>query len=110
MRSAYFFGVDAVVLNTKKSAPINPIAAKTSSGASEVVPLLKVNNMRSFIENSTANGWMFYGAMPPPPMKKSYFTNDGSTIRSSKNWFDMKELGNPVAEHATALVFGNEGK
>ncbi|MBK8503014.1 MAG: 23S rRNA (guanosine(2251)-2'-O)-methyltransferase RlmB [Saprospiraceae bacterium] len=49
-RSAEVFGAHALVLPSKKSAPLNEIAIKTSSGALTHIPVCRVKNLASAIE------------------------------------------------------------
>ena len=45
LRSAECFGVDAVVFSKNRGSDITPVATKSSSGASEIVPLIRVSNL-----------------------------------------------------------------
>jgi len=45
LRSAECFGVDAVVFSKNRGADLTPVAAKTSCGASEIIPLIPVSNL-----------------------------------------------------------------
>lgn len=45
LRAAECFGVDAVVYSKNRGVEITPVVTKVSSGASELVPLLKVSNL-----------------------------------------------------------------
>ena len=45
IRAAECFGVDLVVFSKNRGADITPVATKTSAGATELVPILKVSNL-----------------------------------------------------------------
>lgn len=45
LRSAECFGVDAVVFSKNRGSDLTPVAAKTSCGASEMIPLISVSNL-----------------------------------------------------------------
>jgi 23S rRNA (guanosine2251-2'-O)-methyltransferase len=45
LRSAECFGVDAVVFSKNRGSEITPVTTKTSCGASELVPLIRVSNL-----------------------------------------------------------------
>lgn len=64
LRSAYYFGVDAVVL-TRNTAPVSAVAIKASAGAAENLPLLSVTNPTAFVDRSRAAGWRFFAADAP---------------------------------------------
>ncbi len=49
LRSADAAGVNAVIIPKRNSAPLNTIAKKVSSGASETVPIIRVTNLINII-------------------------------------------------------------
>jgi tRNA G18 (ribose-2'-O)-methylase SpoU len=49
LRSSLFFGVSAVILPKKNSAPISPTVAKASAGATEVIPLFECSSLTKFL-------------------------------------------------------------
>ena len=67
IRSAYFLGIDAIVLAGRNSAPLSPVTIKASAGAAENMTLLQVHNEVDFIQKSKLNGWRFYAADVPGP-------------------------------------------
>lgn len=71
MRSAYYLGVDAVVLTGRNSAPLSPVTIKASAGAAENMIILKANNEVDFIRRSRANGWRFLAADAPENVRES---------------------------------------
>jgi 23S rRNA (guanosine2251-2'-O)-methyltransferase len=62
LRSADQFGVDLVVLPSRRSAQENQTVSKVSSGASEYVPLAVVPNIPSALELIKEHGFWIYGA------------------------------------------------
>ncbi len=50
MRSAWAFGVNAVIVPKDNSAPLTPVARKAADGAAEVVPLIAVTNLARTLE------------------------------------------------------------
>lgn len=63
LRSAFFLGVDAVVLSSH-GAPLTTAALKASAGAAEMLPILTVHDTGQFIRASQRQGWRFYAAVP----------------------------------------------
>ena len=53
LRSAEAFGVNCVVVPKDHSAPLNQAARKTSSGASELIPVVRVTNLARCLSTST---------------------------------------------------------
>ncbi|KAK4936541.1 hypothetical protein LTR10_022590 [Elasticomyces elasticus] len=65
VRSAWFLGVDAIILLEHGTAPVSTRAVKASAGALEYMPILHVKNEREFIKASRKNGWKFFAADAP---------------------------------------------
>ena len=78
---------------------MSPVALKASSGASEHLPLISVNEAGSFLGTCKTNGWKVYAAVAPPP-SSSRHKNHVSTLR----------LDNPVRDHPCILILGSEGE
>ena len=60
--SADQFGVDIVVIPSRRSAQENQTVSKVSSGASEYVPLAVVPNIASALEMLKESGFWIFGA------------------------------------------------
>ncbi len=87
LRSAVQFGVDIVVLPTRRSAKETPIVSKTSAGASSLISVVHESNLVRVMEKLKKAGFWIYGARM-----------DGE--RTDSVDFSGK----------TALVLGSEGK
>ncbi|OAJ36355.1 hypothetical protein BDEG_20536 [Batrachochytrium dendrobatidis JEL423] len=61
LRSAYYFGVDGVVVTERDSAPFSPISSKASAGAMEAMPLYSTVNLGKLLQESAINGWQILG-------------------------------------------------
>ncbi|BDD61409.1 hypothetical protein MPDQ_001194 [Monascus purpureus] len=101
VRSAYYLGIDAVLFAGRNSAPLSPVAIKSSAGAAENMTLLKVNNEVEFIKQSKANGWRFYAA-DAPGLGTTYVdphpSNDSNDHTAS-----------PLTQSPSVLMLGSEG-
>lgn len=65
IRSAAFFGVDAIALVDHGVAPISPVALKASAGAAEYMRYLSIKKDHDFVKTSQNNGWKFFAAVAP---------------------------------------------
>jgi 21S rRNA (GM2251-2'-O)-methyltransferase len=66
LRTAYFYGVDAVAIATNTCAPISsPVVAKAASGSLEALNLLAVPTPANFVRNSRGCGWQIHAAVAP---------------------------------------------
>jgi 23S rRNA (guanosine2251-2'-O)-methyltransferase len=62
LRSADQFGVQLVIIPSRRSAQENQTVSKVSSGASEYVPLVVVPNIVSALESLKEQGFWIFGA------------------------------------------------
>ena len=103
IRSAHFYGVDAVALASNTCAPLYSTGvAKASSGACEALNLLTVSKPSNFVYQSAKAGWHVYAAVAPgtrapkPGVKR--VTTSAVTTAS------------PLAKHPVLLMLGAEGE
>lgn len=61
-RSAEIFGAQALILPSKKTAPLNDIAIKASAGALTHLPICRVKNLASAIEYLSQHDFEILGA------------------------------------------------
>lgn len=99
IRSAYLFGVDAVAVSKRKTAPLSPVALKASAGAAESMLLLSVKEPPDFIRVARLNGWKIYVAMPSQSWES--WKRESCTNHS---------LGRPILDHPCVLMIGGEGE
>lgn len=90
MRSAEAAGVDAVIIPKDKSASLTSAARKISSGASEVLPLIRVTNLARTLRF----------------LQENYVWVIGTAGEAEKNIYEYEF---PVKNSGIALVMGNEG-
>ena len=57
LRTSYFLGVDRVVTRGTNSAPLSPTVSNISFGATEFLPVSRVDSLTKFLEKSRENGW-----------------------------------------------------
>ncbi|EKG14476.1 tRNA/rRNA methyltransferase SpoU [Macrophomina phaseolina MS6] len=121
IRSAYYFGVDAVAVSTRATAPLDAVAIKASSGAAEAMPILTVQNPLSFLTRSALNGWRVYAADTPPPPVDNFNvtashrrsaldpTNTSPLISFTRpNTLAVLQNHAPLLEHPAILMLGGE--
>jgi 23S rRNA (guanosine2251-2'-O)-methyltransferase len=88
IRSCECAGVDGIVIPERRSAQINETVAKTSAGALEYIPIIRVVNINTTIDGLKGKGFWIYGA----------------DMNGDKAYYDEKYDG------SIALVIGGEGK
>lgn len=87
MRTAECAGAHGVIIPKRRSAGLTPTVSKTSAGAIEYIPVAKVSNISSTIEDLKKQNIWVYGAH----MEGEYYYN--------------QDLKGPIA-----IVIGSEGK
>ncbi|KAI4145891.1 MAG: hypothetical protein LQ341_002238 [Variospora aurantia] len=101
-RSAYFLGVDGILLCTRNSAALSPVTLKAAAGAAESLPILSVDQPGSFIDNCQRNGWKFYAAVSP--------NSSESEVSTGRPFYSTSTMGIPTQEHACVMMLGSEGE
>jgi 21S rRNA (GM2251-2'-O)-methyltransferase len=57
VRTSFFLGSDALLMNKNNKPPISSTVCKVSSGASECGELFAIKNMRRFLGEAISSGW-----------------------------------------------------
>jgi len=104
LRTAFFFGVDSVVVSTRHCAPFSPITLKASAGAAETLSIMSVNKPEVFLEASKRNGWRIYAADAPND------TETGSIPKGRHRTLSTSTLGSPLQKNPSILILGGEGE
>ena len=77
LRSAEAFGVNCVIVPKDNSAPLNQIVRKTSSGASELIPVVKVTNLARCLRALQKEGFWIIGAAGEATMSIEKVPHEG---------------------------------
>jgi 21S rRNA (GM2251-2'-O)-methyltransferase len=100
IRSAAFFGVDAIALVDNNLAPFSPVTLKASSGAAEHMPYLKIKKDIDFVRRSQSNGWKFFAAIAP---------ESASASRGGPNAITLRDAEDALRKGPCVLILGGEG-
>ncbi|KAF4125737.1 21S rRNA (GM2251-2'-O)-methyltransferase [Geosmithia morbida] len=103
LRTASYFGVDAVGVTDRNSSTLTPVVLKSAAGAVEEVSIFTVDSAVRFLEESRRAGWRSFAAVAPPSRKLTSM-HAGKFVSTG----DI-EKENPLAESPCILVLGNEG-
>lgn len=99
IRSAYFLGAEAIVMIEHGTAPLGPVALKSSASAAEHLPLLVVKNEHAFIRKSQENGWKFFAAMSP---------DSPSAVLAGSKPLAIRDVATAVHDGPCVLLLGSE--
>ena len=89
IRSGECFGVDLVIYSKNRGADITPVTTKTSAGATELVPIVKVSNLTETMKRFQKEGFCAVCA---------------DAGEGSQSLYDMQ------FPEKTLLILGSEGK
>ena len=103
LRSAFFLGVDAVILTTNRTAPLSPVALKASAGASEGLPIVTINQTRPFLDACKSNGWKIYASTAEPSLL-------GHSKTPKYKHLTTSTLISDVSRCPSILILGSEGQ
>lgn len=82
IRSAHFYGVDAVAICTATCAPVSSaFAAKAASGAMEAMPLLRLDRPTDFLVKSRKEGWEVWASVAPDEAGEPMRSEDRRKLR-----------------------------
>ena len=72
LRSAECFGVLAVVWSKNRGSDLTPVAAKASCGASEIIPLIRISNLATAVDQFKEGGFEIVAALLDPASESAY--------------------------------------
>jgi 23S rRNA (guanosine2251-2'-O)-methyltransferase len=61
LRSAAFFGVDALLVMKNRAAEVSPLVARVAVGGAELVPTFRITNLARSLETLKGLGFWIYG-------------------------------------------------
>ena len=101
LRTAFFFGVDAVAISTRNCAPFSPVTLKASAGASESLKILSVGHPEQFVDESQKRGWKFHAAVAP---------SANARVNKKRPYYSTSSMECPAIQGPTVLMLGGEGE
>lgn len=103
LRTAHFFGVDAVGIAQRETSSLSPVALKAASGAAEELRLFSVGCAVRFLKRSRQTGWKTYAGVPPPSTRLLGLHGDKFMTSHAL------ESQDPLRRSPCVLVIGGEG-
>lgn len=101
LRTAHFYGVDAVAICTNTCAPVNlPVVQKAASGAAEALTILSVPTPANFVTTCKKHGWTVHAAVAP----------NATSAKSSRGNLVTSNMISPLSRSPSILMIGAEGE
>ncbi|XP_076363772.1 rRNA methyltransferase 1, mitochondrial-like isoform X3 [Tachypleus tridentatus] len=98
VRSAYYFGIDCVLVVKDNSCRLSPVVSKASAGSLEVLDLYQVNSLPAFLEKMKQEGWNIVGT-------RGYSKNNNYTEN-----IPLVSVQDFILAKPTVIIIGNEGR
>lgn len=81
IRSAECFGVSAIAWSKNRGSDLTPVAAKSSCGASELLPLIRISNLANAVDQFKEGGFEVVAALLDKDAESAYtFTYAPRTV------------------------------
>lgn len=96
-RSAYFQGVEGLIMSSKNCAPISPVVVKASSGATEFLKSYLTSSTISFIKRCQRNDWTCIATVG---------AKDHAMAEKTIELADLQRVG---TNGPIVIIFGSEG-
>ncbi|CAK9435393.1 uncharacterized protein LODBEIA_P01200 [Lodderomyces beijingensis] len=106
LRSAYFFGVDFVVIPNHASAKMGPVANKSSAGALDLIDVYQASSGLQFIDKAKENGWNVISTSGSKPDSQ---TKDKHEEMLRNKFIKLANLKTVLKRTPVMLVIGSEG-
>ncbi|CAI5756493.1 unnamed protein product [Candida verbasci] len=115
LRSAFFFGVDFIVVPDNSSARLGPAANKASVGSLDLIDIYKTHNSVKLFDQIKSNGWHVISAAG----KLTNNNNDQHETESKSQrvdrhlqnkFIELSDLKIILKQSPVMLVLGSEGK
>ncbi|KXL44174.1 hypothetical protein M433DRAFT_155196 [Acidomyces richmondensis BFW] len=110
IRTAYFFGIDAVAISKTCATLDSAVLAKASSGACEAVRLLHLPKPANFVSESAKAGWHVYAAVAPPVPNGALAVNIPASQVGKRTTTASVQRNSPLVRHPCLLMLGAEGE
>lgn len=72
IRSAECFGASAVVWSKNRGSDLTPVASKTSAGASELIPLIRISNLAQSVDQLKKGGFEIVATLLDKTAESAY--------------------------------------
>lgn len=110
IRSAYYLGVDFIVVPEYDTAKLGPIASKASVGALDLMPIYRADDPLKFIDGVKKNGWNIISTDAKPIGDQINDLKLKHKHQFLDKYIDANDLSGMLCDAPMLLVLGSEGK
>lgn len=109
LRTAYYLGVDFVVLPESESARLGPVAAKASAGALDLLTIYKTDHTLGFLDNARKSGWNVVTTSSRVGEDELNATKAKHRSLLESKYIEAQELPSLMNSGPMLMVMGSEG-
>ncbi|KAI5951884.1 hypothetical protein KGF54_004959 [Candida jiufengensis] len=113
IRTAFFYGVDFIVIPDHTSAKLGPVANKASSGALDLIDIYQTDQSLKFIDSVKNNGWNIISTSSKPDnlnLEELKDKNYKIEMNLKDKFIELNDLKTIINKTPIMLVIGSEGK
>lgn len=113
IRSAYYLGVDFIVLPESETASLGPAANKASAGALDLMTIFQTADPLKFVERSKSNGWnVISTSAHDSEVEEQELSRKHEKIETSlkAKFLDSSQLSEILIHTPILLVMGSESQ
>lgn len=109
IRSAYYLGADFMVVPEYDSARLGPVAAKASAGALDMLPIYRLDEPMSLVDNVRNNGWNVVSTSSRLGEDELNATKSKHREQLQQKYIDFGDLPALMNQAPMLMIFGSEG-
>lgn len=109
LRTAYYLGVDFVVLPESESARLGPVTAKASAGALDLLTIYKTDHTLSFLDDARKRGWNVVTTSSRVSEDELNATKSKHRSLLENKYVEAQELPALMNTAPMLMVMGSEG-
>jgi 21S rRNA (GM2251-2'-O)-methyltransferase len=109
VRTAYFLGVDFIIVPENNSARLGPVTNKASVGALDSMDIYETNDSLKFIDRVKQNGWNVISTSGKPSVEEIAEMKSKHASVLQNKYVELSDLSGLLAQAPMLLVMGSEG-
>lgn len=110
MRSAYFLGVDFVVVAERDSGRLGPVAAKASAGALDLMTIYRAGDTMLLMDKLRKNGWNVVSTLARPSEEELSRMKENQAQHIQNRFIEPSDLLDLLDSSPMMMIVGSEGE
>lgn len=107
IRSAYYMGVDFIVVSERDSGRLGPVAAKASAGALDLMTIYKA--APQLIDTLKKSGWSIVSTLAKPSDQELESMKEKHALHLNGRYIEGSDLPTLLSSSPMLMIMGSEG-